>query len=81
MAKRILNEAITLVRNGAHVRLKPGDEFDFTAAEIAEIEGTDSNPGVRPQALSRKTRVVADEETGSKAKPAPKTKSADDDKL
>lgn len=60
MPIRVLLESVTVMRGDKRVRLAPGQEFDFTDKEIAEIEGTAENPGVRPQAWKRKVVEVAD---------------------
>lgn len=60
MPLRILKESVTVFRDGKHVRLKPGQEFEFNQTEIDEIEGTADKEGSRPQALAKKTVEVAD---------------------
>lgn len=56
MAKRIPVETITVLRDGKRVTPQIGVPFEFTAAEIHEIEGTKTHPGIRPQAWTKVTR-------------------------
>lgn len=38
MAKRIANHTVVLMREGQRVTIKAGQKFDFTSAEMKEIE-------------------------------------------
>jgi hypothetical protein len=58
MPQRIAKKTVIVSRKGERVKVLPGKKFDFTAAEIAEIEA--ANPG----ALSKVVIEVADEVTG-----------------
>lgn len=54
MAKRIINEGITVVRDGKRVRPEIGKAFDLTAEEIAQLEK------IRPQAIDKLGKVEDD---------------------
>lgn len=54
MAKRIINEGITVVRDGKRVRPEIGKAFDLTAEEIAQLEK------IRPKAIAKLDKVEDD---------------------
>lgn len=67
--KRIATQTVILHREGKRVVIKPNQMFDFTAAEIKEIEGT-SKDALR-KALNEEAEIVeVKAPTASSAAPA-----------
>lgn len=60
MPKKIINESITVVRDGKRVSPKIGEPFDLTADEIKQLDA------IRPQAYSNLAKYMEDKPVEAK---------------
>lgn len=67
MPKKVALKAVTVVRDGVRVDVKPGTTFDFTAEELKQIEAASS-----AETVIVRDPVNEDPDVAAEAKPASK---------